>query len=110
MWATRLLVMSHDQTLRGLHDSLDRRWRPEEAAEAVSSLLDGALSKDERRALDRATRGSLRKTWEWSSMSADFARPVDMRRQLHRARVLFPTVGAPDDASAGDAVAMLGFL
>lgn len=74
-----------ESTLRELHCSLDERWRPEDVAKKVQSILD--ISKAERRTIRK---GASAGRWNlWSSMSADFHRPVGMSRQLEVAQELF---------------------
>lgn len=102
--------MSPDAILKTLHASLDRRFRPEEVADLVGALLGPTLSREERDTLELAARGSALRTGLGSSMSADFARPVGMQRQLVGARYLLPDLAPPSDASADDPDAMLAFL
>jgi len=89
---------SVESTLRELFRSLDERWRPEDVAKRVASLLD--LSVSEQRTLDIATRAGQGEIW--FSMSTDFQRPVDMDRQLSVAEQLFesPVNFSPDDVMA----------
>ncbi|MFJ9542837.1 hypothetical protein ACIRPX_37095 [Streptomyces sp. NPDC101225] len=94
-----------EQLLRELHASLGQRKRPEDVAQLIHDLLDatpGGLDRDTRRALDKATRNSLRRLWHgYTSMLEDFARPVGAQRQLARAAQLFDTVSELP-AEAGD--------
>jgi hypothetical protein len=86
-----------EQLLRELHASLGQRKRPEDVAQLIHDLLDaapGGLDRATRKALDKATRNSLRRLWHgYTSMLEDFARPVGAQRQLARAAQLFDTVG-----------------
>lgn len=84
--------------LQRLYETLDRRERPEEVAHMVAQLAE--LSRAERRIISRASY----RAGTWSSMSADFARPSDMARQLVVARSLFATE-ADVDSSDMEAVA-----
>lgn len=91
--------------LRELHESLDRRYRPEDVARIVLDILQGHLSKKEERTLRRAANHANRYAWfGGSSMTNDFARPVGMKRQLEVAGELFDTDAIPperdDDAEA----------
>jgi hypothetical protein len=82
--------------LRELHRSLDERWRPEDVAEKVVTLLD--LSPAERIVLEQAVRAGRENFW--FTMSKDFQRPCDMTRQLKVAEGLFgrEVTFSPDDA------------
>ncbi len=81
--------------LRDLYRSLDERWRPEDIAKKVATLL--VLSRTEQKTLKVAT--TARNENFWCSMSSDFDRPCDMSRQLKVAQQLFnvPKTFAPDD-------------
>ncbi|MEV6155626.1 hypothetical protein AB0L53_35330 [Nonomuraea sp. NPDC052129] len=82
-----------------LHGSLDRRYRPEDVADLVLRALDGSVSRRERVLLERAAKHSARRQGWFSSMSADYARPVGGARQVAAATRLFDrTVEVdPDD-------------
>lgn len=71
--------MTNPSVLDQMHDSLDSRLRPEDI---VALIADSGIefTPSERRLLDRAKKA--RAPWWYSSMSADFARPVDASRQL----------------------------
>ncbi|MBN6055646.1 hypothetical protein JYK22_27185, partial [Nonomuraea sp. RK-328] len=72
-----------------LHESLDRRHRPEDVADLVLRALEGRLSKRVRVMLERAARHSSRRAASFSSMPADYARPVGGARQVTAANRLF---------------------
>ncbi|NUW46615.1 hypothetical protein [Nonomuraea rhodomycinica] len=105
---------SHHEILVELHDSLDRRYRPEDVADLVLQALEGRLSRRERVVLGRAAKHSSRKTAWFSSMSADYVRPVGGARQVAAATRLFERSVEvdPDDpesllefaATMGDAI------
>ncbi|MFV2113718.1 hypothetical protein ACFHW0_15460 [Micromonospora sp. LOL_025] len=79
---------SAEEALVALHTSLDERRRPEEVAHLVLRVVGGRLGLRERMTLGRAARAASR--WNgWSSMSADFARPVGGARQIDAAARLF---------------------
>ncbi|MER6826895.1 hypothetical protein ABT352_13000 [Streptosporangium sp. NPDC000563] len=80
---------SRQEILAELHDSLDRRYRPEDVADLVLRALDGQLSRRERTVLERAARYSSRRADRFSSMSTDYARPVGGARQVAAASRLF---------------------
>lgn len=86
--------------LRELHESLDRRRRPEDVAELILGELDD-LSHGEIRVLQKVAGGSLKRGW-WgfgvSSMSDDFRRPVGMDGQIEVAESLF-RIGDPPSGS-----------
>ncbi|MEU8377694.1 hypothetical protein [Streptosporangium sp. NPDC048865] len=77
------------EILAELHASLDRRHRPEDVADLVLQALDGRLSRRERMVLERAAKHSSRRQGGFSSMSADYARPVGGARQVAAATRLF---------------------
>ena len=81
--------------LQELYQSLDQRWRPEETAEKIRVLLGDGVDRNTAAQLKKVSRHS--RPFGWSSMIADFARPVGMGRQLHRAQLLFGTAAPPDD-------------
>lgn len=87
--------------LQALFDTLDRRERPEDVARLVGQAA--ALSSLERKIISKASSRSN----TWSSMSADFARPSNMARQISVARTLFES---PADVDASDMDAMAYYL
>ena len=74
-----------DTILRELHRSLDQRWRPEDVAQKIVTLLD--LSRSERATLEKAAQAGRDNFF--FTMSKDFQRPSDMSRQLKVAEELF---------------------
>ncbi|MFI6788854.1 hypothetical protein ACIBG4_16140 [Nonomuraea sp. NPDC050383] len=102
------------EILGELHDSLDRRYRPEDVADLVLQALEGRLSRRERVVLGRAAKHSSRRTEWFSSMSADYVRPVGGARQVAAATRMFERSVEvdPDDpgsllefaATMGDAI------
>ncbi|MFG3700623.1 hypothetical protein ACGF5C_22285 [Micromonospora sp. NPDC047620] len=98
--------MSADEALAALHASLDERRRPEEVALLVWRAVGGRLGLRERTVLGRVARAASR--WNgWSSMSADFARPVGGGRQVDAALRLFELPGV--DVDADDPASLLDF-
>lgn len=82
--------MDKQEALAQLHRSLDGRWRPEDVADVIASAFGDELDQRGRLVVERAARYSHRRSqWWWSSMSADFARPVDAGRQLDALAHLF---------------------
>src|SRR6185436_6373756 len=80
--------MTHNEQesiLIELHRSLDERWRPEEVAQKIITILD--LNPAERKILEKAAK--LGPENSWSSMNNDFHRPPKMTRQLTVAEELF---------------------
>ena len=75
--------------LKDLHATLDARARPEEVAHLILTALDGRLTRSERAELRRAARHSWFRTGGFSSMPADFARPVGADRQVATLTRLF---------------------
>ncbi|NUR83172.1 MAG: hypothetical protein HOY71_03690 [Nonomuraea sp.] len=90
---------SPGEILVELHASLDRRYRPEDVADLVLRALDEKLSGRERLLLERAARYSARRQGSFSSMSADYARPVGGGRQVAAATRMFghEVAADPDD-------------
>ncbi|MEU6710165.1 hypothetical protein ABZ897_01700 [Nonomuraea sp. NPDC046802] len=72
-----------------LYGSLDRRYRPEDVADLVLRALEGRLTRREHVVLERAAKHSSRGAAWFSSMSADYARPVGGARQVAAADRLF---------------------
>jgi len=76
--------------LQSLFESLNRRLRPEDAAELVLDVLGKKPTRSERALLDAVASGSLRrKAIAYTSMAQDFARPVGAIRQVQKAGDLF---------------------
>ncbi|WP_067173139.1 hypothetical protein [Microtetraspora niveoalba] len=80
---------SRREILAELHGSLDRRYRPEDVADLVLGALGGRLSRRERVVLERAAKHSSRREGWFSSMSADYRRPVGGARQVAAAGRMF---------------------
>ncbi|WP_199193179.1 hypothetical protein [Blastopirellula marina] len=93
--ANKKEVRTTEESLRWLFRSLDERQQPESVAKEIRGLVD--LTPVERKVVNKAALAQ-RRTY-WSSMSTDFARPVDMQRQLDVAAELF---GRPVAFSASD--------
>lgn len=85
-----------------LYESLSQRKRPEDIADRILTVMEGTLTASERAVVERAARGALRRqVWAYTSMLQDFARPVGLKVQVERARVLFAAAYelAADDCS-----------
>ncbi len=87
--------------LQTLFDTLDRRERPENVAQLVGQAA--ALTPNQRKIISKASSRSN----AWSSMTADFARPSNMARQMSVARSLF---SQPVDVDPSDMDAMADYL
>lgn len=97
--------------LDDLFASLTQRLRPEDVAELVRWELGDSLDAAEARTLNRAARGAQsRRWWGYSSMPAEFARPVGLANQIHTARALFPTAPAPAGADCADPPAVSAYI
>lgn len=87
---------SAEEPLRQLHASLGLRQRPEDIARLVQDLhaaLGTDLDAATGRTLAQAAGHSLRNLWHgYTSLRAEFARPVGAQRQLDRAAHLFTTL------------------
>src|SRR5262249_56153726 len=75
-----------------LFRTISQRRRPEDVAQMILEILGDALTRNERRVLDRAATGSLKRALvKFTSMMEDFARPVAPERQVRKAVELFST-------------------
>src|SRR5262245_45668239 len=72
-----------------LHATLDARARPEEVADLILAAIGDRLAAWQRATLERAASRSWRRGSWYSSMSADFARPVGAGRQIATLARLF---------------------
>lgn len=76
--------------LHPLYRTLSQRKRPEDVAEMIISLLKDWLSVKERLLLEKAAKGSLRKSiFGYSSMSQEFRAPVGAFKQVSKAAEIF---------------------
>lgn len=99
------------QSLRELHATLDRRWRPEDVARLILDAFAGLFTSDERQVIETAARGALRHhVIPFTSMTQDFARPVGFASQLGVAHQLFATVPAVPAGADSDPEAVRGFI
>jgi hypothetical protein len=100
--------MAEQSALDQLHASLDSRLRPEDVAELILKTAE-PFSDAERVLLQRAA--NSRSRWWYSSMSSDFARPVDASRQIGVLRDLTSTdfeVDAANPAELRAVIAVVG--
>ncbi|MEV4613261.1 hypothetical protein AB0K43_11765 [Kitasatospora sp. NPDC049258] len=99
-----------ERLLPELHESLGQRKRPEDVAQLIGDLFretQGTLDGRTARALEKATRNSLRNLWHgYTSLREEFARPVGAQRHLAVAAALFESATALP-AAAGDDPAQL---
>lgn len=87
--------------------SVRLRRRPEDIADLVLQVLEGRLGRHERKLLEQAARGSLRRTWHgYTSMLGEFASVVGAQRQTARAAVLFDAIDRLDEQAADDPAAV----
>src|SRR5215470_5225211 len=69
--------------MEALFRTISQRRRPEDVAQMILETLGDALMLNERRVLDRAAVGSLKRALvKFTSMMEDFARPVAPERQV----------------------------
>src|SRR5271168_4264052 len=79
-------------TLKALYDSVQTRPRAEDVAALIEEVLP--MSAAEKALLAKATRGSLKKHADaYSSMAADFTRPVSAEKQVKTAATVFSIGG-----------------
>lgn len=89
-----------DEAVAALYHCVQTRPRPEDIAELVLDVLEDQLTENERGALRKAAKNSLKQNaWGFSSMAADFLRPVGAERQARKALELFTV---PEPLSAVD--------
>ncbi|APR86323.1 Hypothetical protein A7982_11672 [Minicystis rosea] len=73
-----------------LFDAIQARPRPEDVAELVLEGIGAELSTPARKLVETAARGSLKRSVHaYSSMAADFTRPVSAQRQVQTAATIF---------------------
>ncbi|MDC8003670.1 hypothetical protein POV27_06375 [Aureisphaera galaxeae] len=73
-----------------LYKSLQERKRPEDVAEMILEVLSGQLSNSERRILERAAKGSLKRyVFGYTSMLQEFSRAVGANKQINKAIEIF---------------------
>src|SRR5215510_13552239 len=97
--------------MEALFETISRRRRPEDVAQMVLETLDDSLTLNERRVLDRAAAGSLKRSLaQFTSMMEDFARPVAPERQVRKAVELFSTAYSMTAADCADAEKVEAFI
>jgi hypothetical protein len=97
--------------MKALFETLNQRRRPEDVAQMILEIMGDALSSDERRILERAAGGSLKRLlWRFTSMMEEFARPVPPLRQVRKAEELFKTAYSLTDAECADAERVEAFI
>jgi len=78
--------------LKALYESVQTRPRPEDVAALIEEVLP--LTAREKATLAKATAGSLKKhAYAYSSMAADFTRPVSAEKQVKTAATVFSIGG-----------------
>ena len=97
--------------MEALFETINRRRRPEDVAQMILETLGDALTPDERRILNRAAAGSLKRALsKFTSMMEDFARPVAPERQVRKAVELFSTAYPMTTADCADAEKVEAFI
>lgn len=97
--------------MESLFKTLDQRRRPEDVAQMILETLGDFLDSKERRILERASSGSLKRLlMKFTSMMEDFARPVPPVRQVRKAEALFKTAYALTAAECADAEKVEAFI
>jgi hypothetical protein len=103
-------VIGFIMVLEQLFHSLSQRKRPEDVAELIRTLLGEKLSAPEKKALDKAAKGALRRNlWGYTSMSQVFAKPVGALKQITKTAELFQVAPLPDQL-AGEVTEIAGFI
>jgi hypothetical protein len=97
--------------MEALFETIDRRRRPEDVAQMIMETLSDSLTNYERRILNRAAAGSLKRALaQFTSMMEDFARPVAPERQVRKAVELFSTAYPMTAADCADAEKVEAFI
>lgn len=77
-------------TIKQLHKSLKERKRPEDIAQMVLELIGEKLSAKEKNILNKASKGSLKKTFfGYTSMMQEFATAVGAEKQIKKTIEIF---------------------
>lgn len=73
-----------------LYQTIKQRRRPEDTAQMILDIQGDNLNAKERRILDKAASGSIKKSiWGYSSMAMYFAEPIGAKKQIEKAIELF---------------------
>src|SRR5262245_5846206 len=97
--------------MRNLFETINMRRRPEDVAQMIVEILGPELTSKERCILDRAARGSIKRSlMEFTSMMEDFARPIAPERQIRKAIELFTTAYTMTTAECADAERVEAFI
>jgi hypothetical protein len=76
--------------MQTLYESLQKRLRPEDVADLILQDIGSKLSAPDKRLLERAAHGSIRRSlYQMSSMMDEFRKPVVPNRQVNKAMDLF---------------------
>src|SRR5215475_516054 len=90
--------------MEALFRTISQRRRPEDVAQMILETLGDAVTLNERRVLDSAAAGSLKRALlKFTSMMEEFARPVAPERQVRKAVELFSTAHPMTAAECADA-------
>lgn len=97
--------------MKSLFETLNQRRRPEDVAQMILETLGDALYPEERRILERAAAGSIkRRVMKFTSMPEDFARPLTPERQVRKAADPFKTAYALTVEECADAEKVEKFI
>src|SRR5262245_21254062 len=97
--------------MEALFRTISQRRRPEDVAQMILETLGDAVTLNERRVLDRAAAGSLKRALlKFTSMMEEFARPVAPERQVQKAVELFSTAYSMTAADCADAEKVEAFI
>jgi hypothetical protein len=97
--------------MEALFETIARRRRPEDVAQMILETLGDSLTHYERRILNRAAAGSLKRALShFTSMMEDFARPVAPERQVRKAVELFSNAYPMTAADSADAEKVEAFI
>ena len=94
-----------------LYESIQTRPRPEDVAELILEVAPELYSDKERAVLNKAATYSLKRMANrWSSMQADFARPISPEKSVRKAEELFLTDAPLSAAECFDADKVEAFV
>lgn len=94
-----------------LFSAIQMRPRPEDVAQLVLEILDKDLTAGQRRIIDQAAKGSLKRAvYSYSSMAQDFSRPVGADKQVQRAALIFKIPDPPSTVECLDVARVEAFM
>lgn len=97
-------------TLQVLHQTLNQRKRPEDVAQMILELIGQELSYKEKIVLEKAAKGSLKRTvYNYTSMSEVFGNVVGAEQQINKAIEIFE-LEVEEDINGNDVNSIENFI